>query len=376
MSEAGDRPNAPVPGDERSLADLTLPELTARADAGDPAAQYELGRMFAADRADSQAAAWYRKAADAGHVEAQFALGWLYEEGWGLTRNREQAAVWFWRAAEQGHAAARERVGWDSRRLRNRADAGDPKAQYELGLLCATDWDQEAAHRWFIKAATQGNRDAQFQMALICEEDEAQSVAWLLKAAEQGHPDAQFRMGRAYGDGAGVEKDLAKSVYWFGEAAARGHVDAQFEVHWAHAFGWTGEKNPTMAVTWLRRAAQNGHVEAHCHLGWAYAAGDGVEKDEAQARDWFRRAAEEGSADAQFELAEAYWSGSLGLPRDPIEAHKWSLLAGLLDTSSPDKSRVDRLEARARSMSESARLESEWRARAWKERFDQTARRR
>lgn len=370
MSESSDRSNRLLPSDRSSLADLSLPELTARAEAGDPAAQYELGRAWASDRADSQAAVWYRKAAEAGHVEAQFALGWLYEHGWALPADGEQAALWFWRAAEQGHAEARERVAWDTRRLRNRAEAGDPKAQYELGLLYAVDWDQAAAHMWFMKAAEQGDSEAQFQMGLICEQDETESAAWFRKAAEQGHPDAQFRMGRAYAAGAGVEKDLAKSVYWFGEAAARGHVDAQFEVYWAHVFGWAGERNPTMAVSWLRKAARNGHVEAHCHLGWAYATGDGVEKDEEQALDWFRRASENGSADAQFELADAYWSGSLGLPRDPIEAHKWSLLAGLLDASSPDKRRIDRLEASARSLSEAARREAEWRARAWKEKFD------
>ena len=52
------------------------------ADQGDVNAQYELGRMFengqSVAKNDQLAVAWYRKAAEQGHAEAQASLGVLY----------------------------------------------------------------------------------------------------------------------------------------------------------------------------------------------------------------------------------------------------------------------------------------------------------
>lgn len=61
----------------------------------------------------SEAAEWYRKAANRGHVDAQYNLGILYEEGRGVTQNYTEASNWYAIAARQGN----------------------PNAQYSLGLM-------------------------------------------------------------------------------------------------------------------------------------------------------------------------------------------------------------------------------------------------
>jgi len=51
-----------------------------------------------------QAVSWYRRAAEAGHADAQFNLGACYSNGDGVAKDAEQAVSWFRRAAEAGHA--------------------------------------------------------------------------------------------------------------------------------------------------------------------------------------------------------------------------------------------------------------------------------
>ncbi|MHB8744386.1 MAG: YeeE/YedE thiosulfate transporter family protein [Sulfuricaulis sp.] len=88
-----------------------------RADHGDPSMQYGLGQLYAMgnpalgiQRDESQAAVWFRRAAEQGNAEAQFALGLLYEDGLGVPHDEHTALSWYRKAADQGHVIAREKV--------------------------------------------------------------------------------------------------------------------------------------------------------------------------------------------------------------------------------------------------------------------------
>lgn len=50
--------------------------------------------------------AWWRKAAEQGHVAAQSDLGYCYHLGLGVTKDAQAAAEWYRRAAEQGQESA------------------------------------------------------------------------------------------------------------------------------------------------------------------------------------------------------------------------------------------------------------------------------
>ena len=58
-----------------------------------------------------QAAKWYLKAAEQGHLSAQHNLGYLYDNGVGVTQNYELALKWYKKAAEQGHASSQANLG-------------------------------------------------------------------------------------------------------------------------------------------------------------------------------------------------------------------------------------------------------------------------
>jgi tetratricopeptide (TPR) repeat protein len=58
----------------------------------------------------AEAVKWYRKAAEQGHAEAQYALGYSYQYGHGVAQDDEEAANWYRKATEQGHEAARQEL--------------------------------------------------------------------------------------------------------------------------------------------------------------------------------------------------------------------------------------------------------------------------
>jgi len=72
-------------------------------------AQFRLGLLhFDGDMKDlSQAAYWWALAAEGGHLSAQFNLGILYENGWGVNKNIAKAMHWFSCAANSGDPQAR-----------------------------------------------------------------------------------------------------------------------------------------------------------------------------------------------------------------------------------------------------------------------------
>ena len=97
--------------------------LLAKANAGDPAAQVQVGEIFAhagvtehyrdiAVQDYQQAAAWYLKAANQKFVGGELHLAALYRDGGnGFPRDMEQAAAWYRKAADQGDVGAQGTLG-------------------------------------------------------------------------------------------------------------------------------------------------------------------------------------------------------------------------------------------------------------------------
>jgi len=119
----------------------TLPDLIARAQHNDVAAEYKLAHLYAgggdikADR--RQAQRWLERAAGHGNVDAQYELGNVLRDGAGAVQDYERAAQWLTLAASNGH----------------------PGAQYALGEMyhsgVGVPADNLKAYVWFNLAAAQ-----------------------------------------------------------------------------------------------------------------------------------------------------------------------------------------------------------------------------
>jgi len=112
-------------------------------------------------------------------ANSQFNLALMYENGAGTPMNTKQAAYWYTKAAEQGHV----------------------EAQYKLGSLYQFSGDDEfpqdykLAFFWYTKAAEQGHIFAQYKLGRLyrfsaddrAPKDYKLAFFWYTKAAEQGH---------------------------------------------------------------------------------------------------------------------------------------------------------------------------------------------
>ena len=57
-------------------------------------------------------------------------------------------------------------------------------------------------------------------------QDDVEAVKWYLKAAEQGNANAQFNLGISYYKGEGVKRNPSKAKEWFRKACENGYQKA------------------------------------------------------------------------------------------------------------------------------------------------------
>jgi TPR repeat protein len=90
--------------------ETAMAECLPLAEAGNVDAQFCVGRMYAngfgVTMDDAQAIHWYSLAADAGHAEAQYNLAVMYANGWGVEMDDVIAAKYYRLSAEQGYLQA------------------------------------------------------------------------------------------------------------------------------------------------------------------------------------------------------------------------------------------------------------------------------
>jgi hypothetical protein len=156
--------------------------------------------------------------------------------------------------------------------------------------------------------------------------DYAKAAELFRGPAEAGDPAAQYNLGVLYEDGKGVTKDFAAAAAWYRKSADQGYAEAQNNLANLYTFGLGVPLDVAEAVTWLTKAAEQGNPGAQFNLGIMYTLGQGVARDYGQAHRWLRRAAEQGEAEAQHNLGVMSERGD-GVAPDPVEAYAWYFLA-------------------------------------------------
>ena len=120
----------------------------------------------------------WRPLAEQGNAGAQFNLGFMYRNGYGVPQDDTEAMSWYRLAAEQGHVGA----------------------QFNLAFM--------------------------FKNGLGVPQDFAEAVKWYRLAAEQGDALGQSNLGLMYKNGLGVPQDFVMAHMWFNLASANGHENA------------------------------------------------------------------------------------------------------------------------------------------------------
>ncbi|KAG0226238.1 hypothetical protein BGW41_004235, partial [Actinomortierella wolfii] len=186
---------------------------------------------------------------DSDYMEAQFEL----EESSGTSRNYTEAAIWYRKAAEQG----------------------DAEAQYLLGKMYLDGTGVEQNNKviiWIRKVADQGNADSQTSLGILFSKgigvvkDESEAFAWFLKAAKQGNSKAQCQLGLMYLRGQGVQCDASEALKWIRKSADQDDADGLKAL--------VGQSDSD-AFKYYLKSTENGGVEGMNSAAKMYSRGRG-----------------------------------------------------------------------------------------------------
>lgn len=170
------------------------------ADLGYTQGQSNLGNCYYCGRGTDQnyelAKEYYKKASDGGYNYATTQLGIIAMED----NDYIEAVKWFRMAAENGYDDAQNRLG----------------CRYDNGQ--GVSEDKEEAFKWFMKSAEQGNMKAQanvgkyYHEGIVVEQNDELAKEWLRKSSEQGWETADIWLNEFYGEGSKSRKNSSKNI--------------------------------------------------------------------------------------------------------------------------------------------------------------------
>ncbi len=237
-------------------------------------------------------------------------LGIRYQFGNGVAKNFDEAAKWYLKAADNGDRMAQGNLAYMYRTGR-----GVPQ-KYEL------------AAQWYRKAADQGSRRSQRNLGILHQfgrgvpQDDSEAVRWYRKAADGGDAKAQANLAFMLKIGRGVEKSDKQAAAYYRKAAEQGSARGQRDLGVFYEKGRGVEQDEYLAAEWYLKAANQGDAKAQANLGGLYKSGRGVSKDYEESASWYRKAADQGLARAQTVIGLMYRDG-VGVDSDDGHAAFW-----------------------------------------------------
>lgn len=249
--------------------------------------------LFSQDHDFKEAFTMYQSAAKLGHPAAAYRTAVCceigHEEGGGTRRDPLKAIQWYKRAATLGDPPAmykvgmillkgllgqpknpREAVGW-LKRAAERADAENPHALHELGLLYESAQPNDVVIR-----------------------DETYAFSLFVQAAEMGYKFSQYRLACSYEYGLmGCPIDPRQSIAWYSRAATQEEHQSELALSGWYLTGSEGvlSQSDTEAYLWARKAAMAGLAKAEYAMGYFTEVGIGVPANLEDAKRWYWRAA-------------------------------------------------------------------------------------
>lgn len=187
----------------------------------------------------------------------------------------------------------------------------------------------------------------------------ADQIAALEAAATAGDPMAQWQLGLMYESGEGVAKDKAKAFGYFAQIADQ-HADTapkgvEADIV-AHSFVKMGEyykdgvpeagipQDDDYATKLILHAASYfGDADAQYKVGELYLDESELGDNPIQSARWLSLAARKGHAGAQAKLGNILFNGDGDLAANPVEGLMWLTVASRRAIGTPDAGWIDDL---------------------------------
>ena len=226
---------------------------------------------------------WFNQACEYGFAMAQYNLGLLYHNGFGVDRDIVKAYQYYKKAADKEYEQAVTALKGIVKELEEVANQGNLYALLFLGDL--------------YRKGTYINKDL------------SKAFTNYEKAANKNHYYAQCIIGYMYEDGLGIKKDLEKAFLWYEKSAKQDYAPAQHYIALMYYYGDGIEKNYSKAYEWCKKAAEQNYPYSLGFLGDMFYYGNGTEKDLKKAFEYYEKAASEDITKAQTSLADMYYDG-------------------------------------------------------------------
>lgn len=308
----------------------------------------------------------FGKGAREGDSESQYSLATMYEIGLGMPASLDEAYRWYAEAANNGHRDAQYILGWmyatsyygetvivkpDEKKADLWANMAARQGQVDAQRFLAL---ARTVPEWLERVAAAGDRNAQFKLGyeyargVNYAEDKALASKWIEKAAKNGHYVSQRDMAHANQYGDGVEKNREKALYWRKKLTDHGKSEDMVELikleigdsitleslaengnalaQYALAYDYLRLEKNQLGIDWLKKSAQQGLAYAQQELALSYCSGRRVVKDDALCFDLSNKAAKQGLPEAQEKLGFLYAIGR-GTKKNASEALYWYLIA-------------------------------------------------
>ena len=151
------------------------------------------------------------------------------------------------------------------------AEAGDPEAQanvgymYEEGLGVSQQFD--AAVGWYEKAAASGSMQANHNLGMIYAEGRGKPQSWVralryFEVAASDIPASRYMIGYTFFQGEGNVQNRPRAFREFMDAALDGYADAQYMIAFMYLDGSGIPKQPMQAYVWASLAHENDQSQA------------------------------------------------------------------------------------------------------------------
>jgi len=300
-----------------------FPELKKLANE-DAAAQTALGIMYlqgkGVDRSDAEAFKLFQKAAESGHIEANFYLGQCYQEGLGVVISAEKAIKCHLKNAKKGYPPSQLALGKaylnEFNRLRSE------KRHFKAGSCVGN------AHKWLEKARSQGEKSVSLELGFLelSKGSIKSAVNNFTMAFDEGLVEGAFYNGQLFDEHFcySIKLDMnyeaaKKEVFnWYGRAADKGHGPSQVELARQKSL-----RAPAEAIALLNQAIQNSYTPALFELGCILMNHETFENGFV----YFKLAAEQGDVAAMEILADTYRDGIGDIAKSETEFAYWDLRA-------------------------------------------------
>lgn len=254
--------------------------LVRLADKGDIKAMKDLSLLYAVEfDDDAKSREWTEKAAEAGDVKSMEDTAFDYRVG----KDFDKAEYWFKKAIDAGSIDAIRYVG---------------------DLYCYFEGRQDfyKAESWYRKALAAGDDFSNVRLGDMYKDgkgfakDEAAAFGLYKKAADKGDVSAKVKVADCYRTGTGVEKNENKAFEILTGAADKS-IMGKYALGLCYFDGVGTECDYKKAVELFKKCPEY-YQEASNKLGECYYFGYGVEADKEEARKYWQKAVKFDSQEA------------------------------------------------------------------------------